>query len=429
MYDVIERLQATNSTNEKIEILKEYKDNFIIEKSLYYALSPKIQFYINKLPKIEKVGTRDYYDDFESLLRFYNALIDREITGNDAIKLVKEVLELHNKKSQEAISMILRKKLSCNIGDKIVNKAIPNLIPTFDVQLANTYDKNKNYKVDYWYASPKLDGLRCVGVLEGDKIVLYSRQGKPFVGLEHISQPLTEIYKQIGITFFDGELYSDELSFSEIQSIVLTSKDYDATLKQKIKYVIFAILPEQNIKSNYTAELMIKNLISMFKVCNLPECIERVEYVQLNKPLSLAIETYLSHCVERGYEGIMLRNPKKAYDFKRSDNLLKVKLFNESDFKIVDVFEGSGKYCGKLGGVKVKGVAKLKDKLVEIESEVGSGFNDAQRDEFWQVKNSLIGQLAEIKYQEITETNGQYSLRFPVFNKLKLDREFAVSQN
>ena len=77
------------------------------------------------------------------------------------------------------------------------------------------------------------------------------------------------------------------------------------------------------------------------------------------------------------------------------------------------------KYEGMLGALVCSGVIDGK----YIETEVGTGFTDEQRNEFWLNKDVLIGRLAEIKFQEISsDATGKFSLRFPVFLKFKFDR-------
>ena len=78
--------------------------------------------------------------------------------------------------------------------------------------------------------------------------------------------------------------------------------------------------------------------------------------------------------------------------------------------------EGNGKYQGMLG----KFICEGKVEGHFIKTEVGSGFNDEQRSEFWKEKKSLIGKKIECKYQNLTDDNS--SLRFPIFLKFKLDR-------
>ena len=67
----------------------------------------------------------------------------------------------------------------------MINKIIPGLIPTFDVALASKYEpKNCDFENERWFASRKLDGVRCIIRKEGNKINAFSRAGKEFTTLD-----------------------------------------------------------------------------------------------------------------------------------------------------------------------------------------------------------------------------------------------------
>ena len=48
---------------------------------------------------------------------------------------------------------------------------------------------------------------------------------------------------------------------------------------------------------------------------------------------------------------------------------------------------------------------------------VGSGYSDIQREEFWSNKDNYIGRILEVKYKEESKdkTTGLLSLQFPTF--------------
>ena len=50
-----------------------------------------------------------------------------------------------------------------------------------------------------------------------------------------------------------------------------------------------------------------------------------------------------NHYLELGYEGAMARNIDSLYENKRSYNLQKLKTFDDSEYKIVDIVPGRGK--------------------------------------------------------------------------------------
>lgn len=54
-----------------------------------------------------------------------------------------------------------------------------------------------------------------------------------------------------------------------------------------------------------------------------------------------------------GHEGIMINLWSANYAFKRTNNLLKVKVMQDCDLRIMGVEEGKGRFAGTLGALIV----------------------------------------------------------------------------
>ena len=134
-------------------------------------------------------------------------------------------------------------------------------------------------------------------------------------------------------------------------------------------------------------------------------------YTELNKK-----------AVAEGYEGIMIKDINAPYECKRSHHMLKAKPFIEVSLKVVATEEGTGRNEGKLGALVCQGTDDGKDILVNV----GSGLSDAQRETFWETKDRLLGMVAEVRADAVTQNqDGTYSLRFPRF---KTFRGFEVGE-
>jgi DNA ligase-1 len=117
-----------------------------------------------------------------------------------------------------------------------------------------------------------------------------------------------------------------------------------------------------------------------------------------------------------GYEGIMLKDPQAPYEVKRSVAWLKLKPFIEVSLEVKDVEEGTGKNIGRLGALVCEGV----DDGKSIRVNVGSGFTDDHRIEYWGARNRLAGNIVEVRADAITQNqDGSYSLRFPRFLRFR----------
>jgi len=401
---LINDLEKNPSTLKKAELISKFPDEKLLKEVLFYTLNPKFNFYIKKLPKLHSTNEWDFADGWVILKNTLDDLNNRKITGHEAIGITTSVLEMFIPDALELAKRVLFRDLRCSVSDHIVNKVFPGLIPEFKVQLANKYDPAKKYKNTLWAASRKMDGLRCVFV-DGK---LFTRNGKEVVGFEHIVKELKTLGK---FDLIDGELYSHDIPFQEIQGYVLRNKNVVEADKKKIFYNVFVILMDGT-----TTESMlnhIKRLDSFNK--NKLKYLNFVEYRIIDNNFE-KVKALDKEWVAEGYEGVMLRSMNVVYAWKRSDDLLKFKSFKEEDLTVVGVIEGSGKYRGKLGALMCEG----KVEGHKVKTEVGSGFNDEQRATIWKEQKETIGKKAEVKYQGLTDDKS--SLRFPIFKGFKEDR-------
>jgi len=117
-----------------------------------------------------------------------------------------------------------------------------------------------------------------------------------------------------------------------------------------------------------------------------------------------------------GYEGIMLKDPEAGYECKRSVAWLKLKPFIEVSLTVVAVEEGTGRNVGKLGALVCEGNDDGRDIVVNV----GSGFTDVNRDDYWTSREDVVGKVVEVRADAVTQNqDGTYSLRFPRFLRFR----------
>ncbi len=141
-----------------------------------------------------------------------------------------------------------------------------------------------------------------------------------------------------------------------------------------------------------------------------------------------------------GAEGVMLRDPDGIYKCGRSGTknpeLQKVKRFVDNEFEIIGFEpkyenhnEAKTNELGRterstakdgLVAVDLMGALILRTKEGQIFS-CGSGFNDQLRVQLWQQRDSLIGQLAKVKYFDVG--TGYKTPRFPIFLGIRDGRD------
>ena len=120
-----------------------------------------------------------------------------------------------------------------------------------------------------------------------------------------------------------------------------------------------------------------------------------------------------------GQEGIILKDKRGIWENKRAKHQIKFKGEMECDLEIIAVEEGTGKNAGRTGALVCSGSDDGRD----ITVNVGSGFSDSDRDDYWHNSNHIIGRTAEILCDVITcNMDGTYSLRFPRFVRFRDDK-------
>lgn len=254
-----------------------------------------------------------------------------------------------------------------------------NFIFAKDIMLLNEY---KDENLSGWYISEKLDGVR--GVWDGKE--LKSRGGYKF----NYPSNFTACFPSNAL---DGELYTKKGDFENITSITSKMSENDAW--SKIKFYIFDI-PDINV----SFDKKYKKMKEFAKNCENIKVIE--QRVAKN---NYEVFKFLDDVVKNGGEGVVAREPNLVYESTRSNKILKIKKFKDSECEVVKINNGSGKYNNAMGSLDCKDI-----KSGNI-FKIGSGFSDKIR------KNPpKIGQIITYKYQNLTKNKKP---RFPVFLRFR----------
>lgn len=251
------------------------------------------------------------------------------------------------------------------------------------LQHAKVYQGGIN--ISDYYVSEKLDGIRAYW--DGQNLI--SRNGNIFSSPEWFTQQFPDIP-------LDGELWLARGQFEQTLSIVSMQQPHDGW--QSIKYMIFD-LPTSPLNFAGRVAQIQKLVVSS----NSP-------YLVLIKQQALTEVTQLNELMERviaaGGEGLMLHKQSTLYQSGRSDNILKLKSFDDAEAVVIDHTAGKGKFAGMLGAVVVKTNSGTIFK-------VGSGFTELQR------KNPpAIGSVITYKYWGLTVTGKP---RFATFLRIRKD--------
>ena len=413
---IIKKLEKTSSTNDKIQILKDNKDNEVLKSILYYTYADNLQYGFSekKLRELlndwakngvvfKGVKWTNVFDMFEELAK---SNINDELR-----KCVANFLCDNNSTEgeQELYIRILTKDLRCNFSAKLINRAIPKLIPEFNIQQAYPIHKYPLKKGTWFCLEDKLNGINCSD-LNG---IMLSRQGKELSNLGHILQQLEQLsFKGY---YFNGELVRkniDNIPNGDNFRLTTSIVNSDAKDKTMIDFIIFDLLPIEEFHQG-KSKLKYKERLKLLKQLK-QEALEK-GLMNLDIPKIYyegndidVIEEYLEIATSEDKEGLMAIKDCE-WKNKRHNGILKIKKFMTADCKIIGYEEGEGRLKGTLGSF----VIDYKGNSVKV----GSGYSDIQREEYWSNKDIYVGRILEVKYKEESKdkNTGLVSLQFPTF--------------
>ena len=160
--DFVDEMRATSSSLEKVKILK--KQSNYIQGILEFTYNPYKQYHVTSKTCIKNKDIVTPYFG-KTLFDLLDDLTNRHMTGHAAIGAINYYMKrLPQQEYKDLVFSIIDKDLKIRTGAKVINKAFPGLIPEFNVALAQEY-KGKCDWNDGWYASRKLDGVRCLAVV------------------------------------------------------------------------------------------------------------------------------------------------------------------------------------------------------------------------------------------------------------------------
>lgn len=276
----------------------------------------------------------------------------------------------------------IQSKMSEGYFDSI-GEALDNVVIL--PMLAKDFKKEK-HKVKYpCYAQPKLDGQRALGAKFTQMI---SRKGKAIDTMAHIQQDLDTLALNKGV-YIDGELYAHGLSFQANMKLI---KKYRGAETEKVKYHVYDMVIDKPFIERYN---ILTALVAPFTTVELVPTI----VIHSEAELIQAHQRYIS----QGYEGTIVRHSDAVYGVnKRDSQLLKYKDFIDLACKVIDIVPSDKR--------PEQGVC-----VCQMDTgatfHTGMKFSHAERERILDDKSDYIGQMAEIRFFEYTDSGLP---RFPV---------------
>ena len=427
--DIIAKLEADNSRLGKEAILQQAHKEGLPElfEGLKMALDPLVTFGVKQVPERKDMEPGQGLA-WETFVELAMRLAGRDLTGHaarDSIELAMSVAT--DDQWNGFYRRILIKDLRCGVSEKTVNKVVPGTVPVFTCALAHDSAKHEKKMKGKKQIEIKLDGVRVITIIRGNKVEMFSRNGKQFHNFGHIIEELEAVVKEYPVPYplvLDGEVMS--ANFQDLMKQVHRKDNVsanDAVLHLFDTIPLGCFMKGEWDKPQHFRSAITKHWVEEHKT--VLQHVQALDWEDVDLDTQEGQERFVAlnkAAVDGGYEGVMIKDVDAPYECKRTHAWLKAKPFIEVTLEVVDYEEGTGRNEGRLGAIICEGV----DDGQRIRVNVGSGFTDADRDSYWDYRDSLAGNLVEVRADAITKNqDGTYSLRFPRF---KTFRGFEVGE-
>lgn len=426
-WEIVAELERDNSRLAKeaiIKIVAEQQNDFFFE-GCRLALDPMITFGLKQVPeKKDNNGVGLKWSVFRMIA---DDLANRKLTGNAARALVEgAVLNATQEQWNLWYRRILIKDLRCGVSEKTINKVVEKInadyiVPTFACQLAHDSANHEGKLAGKKLVEVKLDGVRVITIVYSDgRVLQFSRNGKELVNFDHVKEQIAKIAHSFNEPMvLDGEIMSS--SFQDLMKQV-HRKDNVAAGDAVLNLFDLVTLAEFNAGGTGSARQEHRSVMLQEWYATVQDVLPNVTVLSHE---AVDMDTEAGHAryleinkqaIAGGYEGIMIKDPDAPYECKRSTAWLKLKPFIEVSLQVTDFEEGTGRNAGRLGAIICEG----EDDGRGIRVNVGSGFSDANRVDYWVDREAIVGHVAEVRADAVTQNqDGTYSLRFPRFLRFR----------
>lgn len=370
------------------------------------------------ISKMEFNPDADYL--WNNIWSMFEDLAKSNINNDLVLKISNTIGYFANENVRDLLIRVLLKDLKIGMNVKSINKAINGLIPMFDVMKASSYDDknsvgfNKKASKYGYMMMIKENGIRGEIIKENGHIVVKSRQNKIVEGFDELDkafQNMPDGYLYEGEILKVGEFNTSKEQFKE------TDKIYSIKGKKRnLMIKLFDLIPLDKFNEGEWGVKAIerKKILKEFVDKNNHPLVQFADIIYQGTDISI-IQKKLEEVSKDGYkEGLMVMLNDGKYEAKRTKLILKCKLFNTIDLRVVDIKESKEK-PGTMGSA----IVMYKGNSVGV-----SGWKEEDKIYYYKNPQELIGKIIEIKFKEVTvDKNGVESLQFPNVVRIRFDKD------
>lgn len=410
---LFDELMSTNSRTEKEEIVSMFRKK-------YPKLEKDLDFCFEVLAGYHKLGYT--YVACESLGRCIN---DYGKNEDISIKSMVNILKGFNADQYGITAACAVTPPNCRrFIENLVNRKYKlgysnkkAMVTSLSPMLAKKYPEV--FREGYYYIQEKLDGNRCIAAynFETEKWEYFARSGKPLrVDFDMSWADTSYIY--------DGEVMT--LGHAGTRDFNKTSGLINSIFKDKsqLHYFIYDLVVDDmpyekryEILKGFTEHREFGDYMQCWTVSSNVSILPVLDKVWVNANIAYngVLDKWLDYIVDKGGEGLILRDQDGLYEHKRCNALLKYKKTQTMDLRIIGYNEGKGKYEGAIGSF----ICATDDNKIIVNV---AGMSDDIR---WSDPNDWLNKIIEVAYFDtsISKSKDSSSLRFPRFKRVRDDKD------
>lgn len=407
-----EQIKHTQGSNAKKAILETMRndsriDSIVFDKVLKHLFSSNVITGIAKISWNKATIGQEY--PFADILDIITYIENNNSGKNETVETLKWLeSQLTTEKEKNLLYYLATRDVQIGLSQQSIQK-IYGILNKFEIMLGSKRDDKLNLQKPF-ILTEKLDGINLT-VINDDTVKMYTRNGKEVSNLTQLEKEYKTLPKGVycGEVLYSGRIEDRNELYRSTVSEIHTDKEDKQVIHNLFDYVT---LDDWNKKKTTTTYLESFRFLNSIITDQTPHITVVKEVFRGTCDLE-KLDEMLSEAKNKDWEGLMLRYTDSQYEWKRSKSLIKLKPMYNLDLRITGY--GEHKNGNKLGQFSVNYYGET--------VWVGSGYKDEERVEFWKNRQNMVGKIIEIQYMEETQNkDGKKSLRFPIFKRLRLDK-------
>ena len=411
--DFLSELNESNSSNYKIDTLKKYQNSEIVKQLLKLTYDKNnFNFGMSRTRLLGILNESNFPEGIDKIDNYLDLLQENsgKLSGNSAKEFYSLLLQKLTEDSRVILLNILGRDLKCGINIKNINKVFKNLIPKPNYMRCAVFSEKLVKKIHF----PAMLQLKMDGTYREFNVSNGTVSAKTRAGEEYFNPVLFEEMMNFPDGYYMGELTIDGESR-------FTGNGLINSLNPPLDKIIFTCWDFLTF-DEYTGKVKTSYIDRFNRLQNLIESrdfkhVKLVENHIVNN-VSEALKQ-VSLWMSEGLEGGVLKDFNNTFKNGTSNTQLKIKLKVDAEMRITGFTEGTPgtKREGKIGAIQfANDEGTIKGQC--------SGFSDAELEEFSKNKDSLIGKIISVEFNDITkaENNEYYALSHPRFIEIRNDK-------